>query len=180
MRATFFVVGEEVMQYPALIRRMADAGHSIQNHSWSHRDLSPPAGPRPRLSTITAQIERGADAVEAVIGERPTCFRPPYGHTDDRVKAEAERLGMTEWLWTIDSKDWKRPRPTSASIAQHVERELAVPRPRLLEGSALVLMHDGPPGENRRATVGAVTRIINDIHAKGVWRLELICPRAPA
>jgi Predicted xylanase/chitin deacetylase len=72
IKASFFVVGNRVAQMPALVARIAQEGHEIGNHSWSHPHMS-------RMSdhAVLNQIDRTADAVGAATGHRPVLMRPP-------------------------------------------------------------------------------------------------------
>ncbi|HEX5176879.1 MAG TPA: polysaccharide deacetylase family protein, partial [Chthoniobacteraceae bacterium] len=74
IKATFFVVGECVVQYPALMKRIVAEGHEIANHSWSHPLLT-----KMSEEAVTAQIQRTHDAIVAATGVTPKLFRPPYG-----------------------------------------------------------------------------------------------------
>ena len=72
--ATFSMIGIEAQAYPAVAREVADAGHLIVNHTWTHLDLQwlPPA-------LVTEQMTRAADAIHAATGRVPGLFRAPYG-----------------------------------------------------------------------------------------------------
>lgn len=98
VRATFFVLGEKVREYPDLVRRMALEGHEIANHSWSHARLT-------GLSQegVRSQIRRTQEAVKEIAGVEPALMRPPYGATDERV---ARAVGLPQILWSVDTMDW--------------------------------------------------------------------------
>ena len=72
VRATFFVLGSVAAQHPALIERIAEAGHELASHGWSHRlvfELQP--------DQFADELQRTADLVERLSGQRPTGFRAP-------------------------------------------------------------------------------------------------------
>src|ERR1700751_666629 len=71
VRATFFMVGEVAQQHPALVRQVAQEGHTIGNHSWDHQSFRTLPGPARRR-----QI-RSCARVLAPYGH--ALFRPPYG-----------------------------------------------------------------------------------------------------
>lgn len=123
-RATFFMLGSRVEQYPELVDQVVQEGHEIGNHSWSHRDFT-------KLSKqeIQDEITRTALAVEAAAGASPITVRPPYGATNDLV---GEVIGVKPMLWTIDTMDWKSHNPKA--ICGIVEKEA--------KDGSIVLMHD--------------------------------------
>ncbi|QHC24716.1 polysaccharide deacetylase family protein [Streptomyces sp. GS7] len=138
-RATFFVVGEHAVEFPDLLHFIADEGHAIGNHTWTHPQLTalPPGRVRTELGRTSALIEE-------VVGTAPRLARAPYGDWDQTSLDICDDLGMSPVGWSVDSRDWTRPGPES--IADTVVDEL---RP-----GAIVLSHDG--GGNRIETVQAL------------------------
>ncbi|KUL22642.1 polysaccharide deacetylase family protein [Streptomyces regalis] len=104
VRAMFFVCGEMVADNKELVARMADEGHVVGNHTWSHPLLT-------RLSRgrIRAEMERTCDVVEETYGERPAWFRAPYGAWNRATFQLGAELGMEPLAWTIDTLDWTTP-----------------------------------------------------------------------
>jgi peptidoglycan/xylan/chitin deacetylase (PgdA/CDA1 family) len=97
--ATFFPIGRQVLAYPDLVRQEVAEGHELGNHTFNH--------PRLQLlptSQIRAEIQAGADAIQAVGGPVPELFRPPRGYFDERVgKAAADaQETMVDWDRPID------------------------------------------------------------------------------
>jgi peptidoglycan/xylan/chitin deacetylase (PgdA/CDA1 family) len=129
--ATFFVCGDNVGQYPDVIRRIVADGHTIGNHSWSH----------PSLGTLSAdgvrqEIQRTQDAVSKVGGVTPVLFRAPYGDFTDTSLDICADLGLRPISWSLDPEDWKNP--GTDTIVQ-----------RVLDGAgtgAILLEHDGTEG----------------------------------
>lgn len=155
-KATFFQVGEEAAERPELTRAVVARGHTVGNHSWSHRDLR-------RLSrrAVGRQLDR-TSAVLARLTDRPiTCMRPPYGAKNARVTSVIRSKKLAMKLWDIDPRDWKRP--GAAAIATRV---VSKARP-----GAVVLMHDG--GGNRSQSVRALERILRSLAEKG-FRFETL------
>jgi peptidoglycan/xylan/chitin deacetylase (PgdA/CDA1 family) len=138
VRATFFVIGQLVAERPSTVRRAADEGHAIGNHSWDHPHL-----PSLGEAEIRAQLDRTSAAIAAVIGREPEVFRPPFGDTDDTVERVAAELGLRQVLWDVDTQDWQMP-----------GRDVIRARIAAAEGRQIVLMHDG--GGERGDTVRAV------------------------
>jgi peptidoglycan/xylan/chitin deacetylase (PgdA/CDA1 family) len=100
VRATFFLIGENVHGFPSAVRREVMEGHEIGDHSWNHPQLT-------ALSTaaVRAQIQRTQDVItKASGGIKPTIMRPPYGATNKRV---GQTIGMPLILWSVDTEDWR-------------------------------------------------------------------------
>src|SRR5205809_2602935 len=166
IKATFFVIGENVAQHPEIVARAAREGHEIGNHSWSH-----PYFARMSDDNVRSQLRRTDDAIRNAIGIRPTLLRPPYGSITAREKRWIQdEFGYRIILWDVDPYDWKRPGP-------------AVVRNRILKETqpgSIVLSHDIHPG-----TIEAMPSTFNALEAKGfnfVTVSELIrmaVPRQP-
>lgn len=131
VKATFFVCGDNVVEYPAVIRRMAAEGHTIGNHTWSHPDL-------PGLSAddIRDQIQRTQDAITEACSRRPVLFRAPYGDFSDTTLAVCADMGLRPISWSVDPEDWANPGTDTI-----VDRVLAG-----AATGAIVLDHDGTEG----------------------------------
>ncbi|WP_052849441.1 polysaccharide deacetylase family protein [Streptomyces avicenniae] len=139
VRATFFVAGEHAAWQPALLRAIADDGHLLGNHTWSHPRLD-------RLPEDDARDElaRTSAAVESAVGAAPVLARAPYGAWTAGTVRAARDLGMLPLGWSLDTGDWERP--GTAEISR-----------TLLDGArpgAIVLAHDG--GGDRTQTVAAL------------------------
>jgi peptidoglycan/xylan/chitin deacetylase (PgdA/CDA1 family) len=158
VRATFFVIGQNVKRYPALTRRADQRGHSVQNHTWSHPNLR-----KVNWSTFKYQIRTTDRYVRAQTGYTPRCLRPPYGATNRLVARRAATLGKTIKLWSVDPRDWTRP---GKSVIAH--RVLAKVRP-----GSVILLHDG--GGNRSQTVAALPTILRTLKARGYVFYPLWC-----
>lgn len=104
VRAMFFVCGEMAVENKDLLREMADDGHVIGNHTWTH----------PLLTKMTAdrmrpEIERTSEVVHGATGEAPAWFRAPYGAWNRSAFRIGAELGMEPLAWTVDSLDWTTP-----------------------------------------------------------------------
>ncbi|KAH6584714.1 hypothetical protein BASA60_000854 [Batrachochytrium salamandrivorans] len=100
VKATFFVVGSRVIEYPDVLARTYQAGHQIGIHTWSHPYLS-----NTPSDQIVAEIVYTAKAIKQVIGVTPRFMRAPYGDIDERVRAILKNLGMVIVAWDVDSND---------------------------------------------------------------------------
>ncbi|MGH2984721.1 MAG: polysaccharide deacetylase family protein [Solirubrobacterales bacterium] len=150
VRATFFWVGSRISGWGKVVRRVANQGHEIANHSWFHDDLTTlPA------QEVRGQLARTNRRLARLTGERPRVFRPPYGAVNDQVRRIAAGLGMRTVLWDADSLDWTSP--GCDAIVARVGR--------LVRRRSIVLLHDG--GGDRRQTVCALPRIIRNLRSRG-------------
>lgn len=148
IKATFFVIGENVAEHPEIVARAAREGHEIGNHSWSHPNFG-------KMSDegVRRQIQQTDDAIKNATGRRPTLLRPPYGSITARQKRWIhDEFGYDIILWDVDPYDWKRPGP-------------AVVRNRILKETrpgSIVLSHDIHPG-----TIEAMPSTFDELEAKG-------------
>lgn len=159
-KATFFVVGANVSRYADTLKREAENGHEIGNHTWNHRALT-------KLSdtAISQELESTADAVANVLGYAPQLVRPPYGATNSTVNQLTHTPVI---LWDVDTQDWKSLN-SQAVIKQATEA--AVP-------GAIVLMHD-----IHSTTVDAVPEILKRLSSQGyhfVTVSQLLASQSPA
>ncbi|MFE9021138.1 polysaccharide deacetylase family protein [Streptomyces sp. NPDC007808] len=139
VRAMFFVCGEMVADNKDLLARMADEGHVVGNHTWSHPLLTGLSRAR-----IRAEMERTSDIVEAAYGDRPLWFRAPYGAWNRAAFQLGAELGMEPLAWTVDTLDWMAP--GTRTIVDRVENGAAP--------GVVVLSHDA--GGDRSQSVMAL------------------------
>ena len=99
--ATFFVVGSWVDKYPQSVKQLADAGHSIQNHSNTHPYMT-------KISTekIIAELKTCNEKIAKITGKTPTLHRFPYGDYNNKTVSAVESIDMFPIQWDVDSKDW--------------------------------------------------------------------------
>ena len=102
-RATFFVIGEQVVRRPDLVREIVAAGHTVALHGYRHRLQL-------RLSDVqvTDDISRGTAAIEDAIGRSPALHRPPFGIYSPAGLAAARASGLAPLLWSRWGKDWRK------------------------------------------------------------------------
>ncbi|MGG4439563.1 delta-lactam-biosynthetic de-N-acetylase [Brevibacillus fortis] len=100
--AIFFVTGHFVKEQPELLKRMAQEGHLIGNHSWSHPDMTTVPNQK-----IKDELTKVSDAVQQVTGQANMRYlRPPRGIFSDRTLAVTKELGYTNVFWSVAYKDW--------------------------------------------------------------------------
>ena len=164
VRATFFLVGEQVARNPGLAAEIVAAGHGIGLHCDRHRNqlrLSPRA--------VREDIMRAAARIEETTGRPIERYRPPYGIFNAAALALVRANGWRPLLWTHWGRDWAA-RATPESIAAKLVGG-DVP-----EGSVL-LLHDaddyGAEGSWRR-TVAALPRVLSSLEERGLaWSLRV-------
>ncbi|KAI8921485.1 hypothetical protein BC831DRAFT_389731, partial [Entophlyctis helioformis] len=100
VKATFFVVGSRVLEYPEILKRTFNEGHQIALHSWSHPALTTRTNDQ-----VLAEILFNAQIIKEVIGVTPRFVRPPYGDIDERVRTILRNMGMTIAMWSFDTND---------------------------------------------------------------------------
>lgn len=135
VRATFFVIGQFAKQRAALVRRIRGAGHVVGNHTWTHPVLMlrMPAQVRRELADTNA-------ALEDILGEKATYFRPPFGARRPDVLRAAGDVGLVPVMWNVMGYDWK---PTTAErVMAHISKGIEKNRVRG-KGSNLLLTMAG-------------------------------------
>jgi peptidoglycan/xylan/chitin deacetylase (PgdA/CDA1 family) len=110
IQGTFYLLGEEVRKQPALARLIAERGHFLQSHAWSHVQLPKLTEPQLRES-----LEKTQDIIFQAAGVRPNRLRPPYGAgwvgpKSPMLRKVADELGLQLTGWDVDTNDWKAPR----------------------------------------------------------------------
>ncbi|WP_027084524.1 delta-lactam-biosynthetic de-N-acetylase [Cohnella panacarvi] len=104
--AIFFVTGHFVKEQPELVKRMANEGHLIGNHSWSHPDMT-------RISDeqIRQELEKVRIEVAKLTQQQTMNYvRPPRGIFNNRVLGESQKHGYTNVFWSIAYRDWETNR----------------------------------------------------------------------
>jgi peptidoglycan/xylan/chitin deacetylase (PgdA/CDA1 family) len=154
-RATFFLVGRNLAEWPGLARANRTVG-AVGDHTWTHPFLT-----RVSPRRIDVELARTQTALARATATRIRLFRPPYGFHDAAVDHEARRLGMLEVLWSLDSNDSYPPPGATA-------RELVRTVVRSLRPGAIVLLH-----ENLPQTQLALPRILRALHAAGLRSVSI-------
>lgn len=126
-KASFFLIGDQVLLYPDVVRRILAEGHSIGNHSMRH--------PRMPALPARAQLDDIAEA-DAVMrpfnGRERQLFRPPNGRATAAMILDSLRWRRPLVLWNVDSHDFEL---SGAQVVQRMER-------MALRGGDILLFHD--------------------------------------
>ena len=144
-KVTFFVTGRWAEKNPALLKQMAQAGHSIQNHGYRHlhfNSLSPEQG--------SAEIKKAEEIIKGITGTRTRYFASPYGEFGSNVIAAAAGIDYKLIMWSVDTVDWKRPLPET--IVSRVMNKV--------HNDAIILMHPTEP------TVKALPEMLKQLQAE--------------
>jgi peptidoglycan/xylan/chitin deacetylase (PgdA/CDA1 family) len=134
VRATFFMVGNYAQAQPALVRQVAEAGHLIGNHSWSHPNLAMTAPGR-----VRQELVRTKEILEQITGAQVKYFRPPFGGRRPDVLRVARSLEMSPVLWNAMASDWSEP--SAGRIATRMMH--SIDRLERRGWAANILLHDG-------------------------------------
>jgi len=154
--ATFFVIGHKAEKHPDLVREIARRGHEVGVHGYAHDRLFALRGTR----RVRADLNRAVAVLEGILGETPTLFRPPIGHTNPTIARVADELDFTTVGWSVGARDGiGRTRPDD--VVKRVARGL--------HDGAIVLLHDASErGTHKPAGVTALARILDAIEAKNL------------
>ena len=149
IKATFFWIGGMLKKYPEIGKQVADAGHVIGNHTWSHsyRQMNKAAA--------ATEIDDTEDLIYQTTGIKSLYFRPPGGILTNGVADYAKEKNYAIIMWSKDSIDYRRY--DAKRLVNNVMRKI--------KPTEIVLMHDG--GGDRSATVKALPEIISRLKKLG-------------
>ncbi|MDF2595600.1 MAG: polysaccharide deacetylase family protein [Clostridia bacterium] len=149
VKTTFFVVGDWVRKYPVEVKKLAEAGHDIANHSDKHPHMS-------RMSKEEAKkdIMGAHETIKQATGKETNLFRPPYGEYNNTVIEAARECHYHIVQWDVDSIDWKSEgvQPLIDKVVNH----------KNLRPGSIILLHNGA-----KHTAAALDSIIKGILDKG-------------
>jgi peptidoglycan/xylan/chitin deacetylase (PgdA/CDA1 family) len=156
VRATFFLVGEQVERDPALAAEIVAAGHEVALHGYAHTLLL-----RRTPAALERDLDRALAVIESATGAVPATYRPPYGVFSAGGLALCRRRGWSPVLWSRWGRDWgARDRP--ADIARRAAAGAAA--------GDVVLLHDADHYSSQgswRRTVAALPLILEALVATG-------------
>ncbi|KAF9578956.1 chitin deacetylase [Lunasporangiospora selenospora] len=137
IKATFFLIGGNVIKYPKTVVDEVQAGHHLASHT--------------ALTTLTneqivAEIKWTEKAIEEATGYRVRYMRPPYGDIDNRVRYVLRQLGYTVVDWggdTFDSEDWKIPQVSETKVVSDFQASITTYSQNLTNSRGFIsLEHD--------------------------------------
>ncbi|WP_331713861.1 polysaccharide deacetylase family protein [Lentibacillus sp. JNUCC-1] len=107
VKATFFIEGNWAKKHVDYVEMIAEEGHSIGNHAYSHPDMA-----QITKSQTIEEIQKTNDVLEAITNQKPDWFAPPSGSFNNHVVNAVHELNMETVLWSVDTIDWKNPTPS--------------------------------------------------------------------
>ena len=131
-----FYIGSNVLDWPYQAQRGIVDGHDICVHTWSHHYTTTLTNEQ-----VFAELYYTAKAIKQVVGITPTCWRPPYGDVDDRVRAIAYGLGLRTILWEADTDDWNII-PAGTQSTQQIDQNYQNIFNKAGSESPIVLTHE--------------------------------------
>lgn len=153
LHATFFMIGERLLDAPDLARRVLAEGHAVGHHTFTHANLTTLPDTK-----VSEEVEKSLGAMREILGIQPRWFRPPFGALRRNQAPLIARHGMRIVFWNVDPKDWSRPGTEKIGDT-------------ILEGAAagsIVLCHDV-----HDQTAEALPRVIDGLHERGLAPVTL-------
>ena len=144
VKATFFLIGENADKNPEIVKRMAEEGHLIGNHTYHHVELT-------KVSENEARLELAdtSAVIVRITGKEPEYMRPPFGTWQRKLEQDIQMLPV---LWTIDPLDWTTE--NQDEIVNKVVTEA--------EENDIILLHDC-----YKSSVEAGLRIVDILQEEG-------------
>ncbi len=140
VNATFFLIGEQIAENRDLVARMADEGHQIGNHTWSHQRLDQGAD-------FQEELQRTEEALEELCGPGPYWLRPPYGQVGENSVIEVPMV-----KWSVDPRDWESR--DAVKVTQAILENV--------QPDSIILLHDIYP-----SSVDAALQVVDTLQAQG-------------
>ncbi len=147
--ATFFLIGQDAIQWPELTRRIEADGNEIADHTYTHPNLDSESS-----AQVREEILKGRDALWDLSHDPAvrSLMRPPHGRYTERTLQVAQALGYDVVLWTDDSGDWRTV--TVNSLERHLVAHATAPE--------IVLLHSG-----KIATIEALPFVVDRFRKAG-------------
>ena len=144
--ATFFLIGQQIEANADLVARMAEEGHQIGNHTWSHQCLDGALAGK-----VGQEVGRTETALEELLGGGDYWLRPPYGQVTAGTEANFD-VPMVKW--SVDPRDWESR--NTAKVTQAILSNV--------EPNSIILLHDIYP-----TSVDAALEVVDTLQAEGYW-----------
>lgn len=144
--ATFFLIGKQIEANADLVVRMAEEGHQIGNHTWSHQRLEGASS-----AVVAQEVEQTEAVLEELLGGKEYWLRPPYG----QVTAGTEDCFDVPMVkWSVDPRDWES-RDTGKVTQAILE---------YVEPNSIILLHD-----IYSTSVDAALKVVDQLQEEGYW-----------
>jgi peptidoglycan-N-acetylglucosamine deacetylase len=157
VKATFFMLGKHVEQYPDIARRVAREGHDIGIHSYHHNNFI-----FYDKHEVQEDINRTRQIIKDATGKSTTLFRPPKAWLSKREKKKIKEIGYTVVLWSLNSKDWVNF--DDKYMIRYIVKNI--------HPGAIILFHDSggffkAEDGNRIETVNTISGLIEKLRGRG-------------
>lgn len=162
-KATFFMIGPNMNQHTAQVKRIANEGHALALHGMTHRKEKFYASPAAALG----EMDNDNAILKKITGQSTTLIRPPYGSKPYFTKAFRDKVlaqGYHLWDWNVDSEDWKY-KDASTTIYNSVMNQ--VHKLQKSQTNPVILMHD------QKATLKVLPRILESLKKKDIHSTSL-------
>lgn len=151
VQATFFLTGDFIVREQELLKRLANEGHIVANHSWSHRYIT-----RLNDEELRYELEKVEEEYEKITNKKMSkFFRPPAGVFNRESLLKVQKMGYTTFFWSLAYKDWETNNQRGADFAYNSVMDN-------LHNGAIILMHTVSTDN-----LEALPRVIDDIRKKG-------------
>jgi len=161
-KATFFPIGKHALWHPEILKEVAQAGHTIGSHTWSHANLKKAKGEKAK-----EEIEKGVSAVKLALGSPPApFFRFPFLQDPPELVSYLGTRNMAIFSHDVDSFDFKirKPEDVTKSVIGRLEKK----------GKGILLLHDF-----QQATAKGLPQLLAELKAKG-YKVVHLKAKAPA
>src|SRR4029078_8146758 len=161
VKATYFLIGRMARQYPSMVRRIYNAGHTIGTHSENH----PLAFRRLPIQRVKSEVEGGIVSVDAALGDPKALspfFRIPGLGKPSAIDDYLSSKQLVNWSADVVADDWFR-RITAKTIVQRAIQRLEV------KGRGILLLHDIHP-----ATAMALPMLLKELKARGFHVVQVV------
>jgi peptidoglycan/xylan/chitin deacetylase (PgdA/CDA1 family) len=162
VRATFFLIGDRALCYPALTREIVARGHKVENHTQAHAHTFSVKGMR----AIAREVENAQRTLSSLTGERPAFFRAPAGLRNVLLEPVLQKLDLQLVAWTRRGFDTRERDPQRV-----LERLLAN-----LSGRDILLLHDGNAAvtlEGQAVLLAVLPPLVDAVRSRGLHFVTL-------
>lgn len=154
IQATFFLIGERAEKHPQIMKRIAEEGHLIGNHTWSHIDMTKASD-----QTLQEEITKTEALINSELNTTNTAYlRPPYGAVSESVLEKARDMGYRVIQWSVDSRDW---------LDRDVDKILINTLPAVRKDSIILFHSAGGKNHNLSNTVKVLPELIQTLRMEG-------------
>jgi len=152
VKATFYVMGQEIEQRPDAAKKLVAAGHELGNHTFSHKRMvfkSP--------AFIREEIERTDELIRAAGYQGEITFRPPNGKKLIGLPWYLSQEGRTTVMWDVEPDSYPEVAATSEGIVKHAAEQV---RP-----GSVILLH--PWYASRETSRAAIKGLVETLQSQG-------------